>query len=128
MAMSSRANYTMNEVLLLTSLVDARRHVLENKATQNDLELQDAQKSGWVVLCAEYNAHEECTTNRTVKQLSEKWDTLKTKAKGAQTAAHKELSKTGKGVPNQDSEIPPHLEAVLAVIELQLQRWVGVFR
>jgi kynurenine formamidase len=95
MAMSSRANYTMNEVLLLTSLVDARRHVLENKATQNDLELQDAQKSGWVVLCAEYNAHEECTTNRTVKQLSEKWDTLKTKAKGAQTAAHKELSKTG---------------------------------
>ena len=57
MAMSSRANYTMNEVLLLTSLVDARRHVLENKATQNDLELQDAQKSGWVVLCAEYNAH-----------------------------------------------------------------------
>ena len=96
----------MNEVLLLTSLVDARRHVLENKATQNDLELQDAQKSGWVVLCAEYNAHEECTTNRTVKQLSEKWDTLKTKAKGAQTAAHKELSKTGGGVPNQDSEIP----------------------
>ena len=126
MAMSSRANYTMNEVLLLTSLVDARRHVLENKATQNDLELQDAQKSGLVVLCAEYNAHEECTTNRTVKQLSEKWDTLKTKAKGA--LAHKELSKTGGGVPNQDSEIPPHLEAVLAVIELQLQRWVRVFR
>jgi hypothetical protein len=62
------------------------------------------------------------------EQLSEKWDTLKTKAKGAQTAAHKELSKTGGGVPNQDSEIPPHLEAVLAVIELQLQRWVGVFR
>ena len=31
-------------------------------------------------------------------------------------------------MPNQDSEIPPHLEAVLAVIELQLQRWVGVFR
>ena len=43
----------------------------------------------------QYNAHEECTTNRTVKQLSEKWDTLKTKAKGA--LAHKELSKTGHG-------------------------------
>ena len=51
--------------------------------------------------------HEQnCET--TLWKVKWDWDCLfKTKSKGAHTAAHKELSKTDGGVPNQDSEIPP---------------------
>jgi len=71
-----RTPYTQKEKLLLTSLLDRHKNVIENKKTDANT-IQEKQRE-WEIIAQEYNAQASIiNVKRSSSQLKKLWNNLK---------------------------------------------------
>ncbi|KAJ8912737.1 hypothetical protein NQ315_016692 [Exocentrus adspersus] len=110
MATSKVVPYTLKERLLVVSLVDKHKSIVENKKTDATT-IQSKQKE-WEIIAFEYNSQADIiTTKRTAAQLKKLWNNLKQKKRKTNTDEKYTRLLTGGGPPIE-FEKDPVMDAV----------------
>ncbi|CAH1976703.1 unnamed protein product [Acanthoscelides obtectus] len=114
-----RKVFSERDKLLLISLVNSYKHILENKKT--DATNVEKKNGAWKEITDLYNANDVCP--RTDKQLRKLWENLKQRTRKSDSEMRKSLIQTGGGPPvkSEDNPINERVRSVVPTISYVIE-------